>query len=144
MTAIYLDGGEEMRKALASMSDEIRANVSRAVIGTALEIQGEAKERVQRGSKTGRVYKLSNPTRTHQASAPGQAPATDLGRLVNSITFDQRGQLSAVVDANALYAAYLEYGTRHIAPRPFFRPAAEAKRQTFGERVAKAVARGMK
>jgi HK97 gp10 family phage protein len=65
----------------------------------------------------------------HQASAPGQPPATDTGRLLNSIGHtvgsDADG-LYADVSARVAYAVFLELGTRYMAPRPFLRPALRA------------------
>jgi len=71
----------------------------------------------------------------HQASAPGQPPAVDTGRLRatigHSVTTD--GGLHANVGSGGNpavpgvnYAAYLEYGTRHMAPRPWLRPSQTA------------------
>lgn len=62
----------------------------------------------------------------HQASAPGQPPATDTGRLLNSIYHVIEGvgsDLVAKIGSTVDYAEYLELGTRHMAPRPFERPA---------------------
>ena len=51
----------------------------------------------------------------------------DGGRLRQSISIDS-SELPALkirVGTNVMYAPYLEYGTRNIAPRPFVRPAFE-------------------
>lgn len=80
--------------------------------------------------KSGRAYRRGR-TSIHIASAPGQAPAVDTGTLTNSIDFQMQGELQAVVSVNAEYAAYLEYGTRHMAPRPFATPAIDKVRDQF-------------
>ena len=83
--------------------------------------------------KSGRVYNRGG--KAHQASAPGEPPAVDTG-LLRASFFPQPGQIvigkSATemwvdigVGANVLYATYLEYGTRFMAPRPLWRPAFE-------------------
>lgn len=99
--------------------------VARDLERRAIRVESAAK-RLVRQHGTGRIYHLTNPTRTHQASAPGQPPATDLGRLGASITHelgaDNEG-LVARVGTNVEYALFLEVGTRHMAPRPFLRPA---------------------
>jgi hypothetical protein len=41
------------------------------------------------------------------------------------------GELQAVVSINANYAAYLEYGTRFMARRPYVEPAIEKVRTDF-------------
>lgn len=141
MVKITITGTKEVRAALENITDEIRTEVSKVVIGTALELQGNIKKSIQRGPASGRSYQKYNPRRTHQASAPGQAPATDTGRLANSIFFDQEGLLSATVGSNLIYALYLEYGTTKMAARPYFRPAVEAMRPKFEKRLEAAIRR---
>lgn len=140
MTAtIRLDGSAEFQSALRRMSDDVRRQVGEEVMSVALDMQADVKRSIARGSKTGRVYRRGN--RTHQASAPGQAPASDTGRLVNSIEFDKLGMLSAAVGSHLVYALHLEYGTRKMAARPFFRPAVEKMRKQFQKRLEIAVQR---
>lgn len=141
MVTITLSGGKELQAALRTMQGALAAEVGKAVVGTALELQGDVKKRISRGPASGRVYRKSNPTRTHQASAPGEAPATDTGRLVNSIFFEVNGQLSATVGSRLVYALWLEYGTSKMAARPYFRPAVEAMRAKFQKRLEAAVRR---
>lgn len=94
-----------------------------------LEIETTAKRSIQSGSKSGDLYQKYKPRRQHQASAPGEAPATDTGRLVSSINnkIDPDG-LGGVVEAATKYAEHLELGTRHIEPRPFLGPALDENR----------------
>lgn len=141
MVTITLSGGKELRAALKAMGPRLEAEVGRAVTGTALELQGDVKKRINRGPASGRVYQKQNPRRVHQASAPGQAPATDTGRLVNSIFFEVQGKLTATVGSRLVYALWLEYGTSRMAARPYFRPAVEAMRVRFVKRLEAAVRR---
>jgi len=66
-----------------------------------------------------------NPLGT-SPSAPFEPPASVTGELLDSVAYDVadtgRG-LSITVGAGAPYALALEYGTRHMAQRPFLRPA---------------------
>lgn len=82
-------------------------------------VTAEAKRSLAQGGK-GRQYGR------HRASAPGDPPATDTGRLVTSIgnelATDEKG-LHARVGTNVKYALFLELGTRRMAPRPFLRRA---------------------
>lgn len=96
---------------------------------TALEVEKDAKASMS-GAKHGRVYPRGDG-KPHQASAPGEAPAIDTGHLVNSIQAARTGQGSAVVTAYSDYAAALEFGTRKMAARPFFKPAAEWAMKNF-------------
>jgi HK97 gp10 family phage protein len=69
--------------------------------------------------------------RYHRASAPGEAPAVDLGNLKGSISAEMTGETTAVVGVSAEYGIPLEYGTRKIAKRPFARPAVEQEEGDF-------------
>lgn len=74
--------------------------------------------------------------RIHRASAPGEAPAIDTGRLVNAIQTKQIGPLTWMVHTGRLrYAAILEYGSRRMAARPFLRPAAVKVKPWLDARV---------
>ena len=99
-----------------------------AVRSTAIDISYVAK-RSMSGNKTGLEYKRSGG-KSHRASAPGEAPAIDSGELVNSIQNAQIDQLTAMSFSNMEYAPHLEFGTVHMAKRPFYVPAAE---QAFPE-----------
>jgi HK97 gp10 family phage protein len=95
----------------------------RIVRETVFAIEGRAKQEMA-AAKSGRRYG------SHVASAPGEAPAVDLGALINSIQTAMDGTKGQVY-TNMLYAVYLEFGTRKMAPRPFFTPAAEESRGNF-------------
>jgi hypothetical protein len=104
--------------------------VAKTLLRKAVLVDASAK-RLLSSHGRGRVYRLSNPKRTHQASAPGESPATDLGRLRASINYaiavDSIG-LYSWVGTNVSYAGYLERGTSRMAPRPYLRPALFAAR----------------
>jgi hypothetical protein len=76
---------------------------------------------LRRGDK---VYHWVRTT-AHQASAPGEPPSSDTGRLLTAIThrMDVEDKIVGRVVANVNYALYLELGTRYMEPRPFLRPA---------------------
>lgn len=77
---------------------------------------------------TGRIYTRGGLT--HQASAPGQAPAADAGDLIASyeifVTLTPTGP-AGIVGSTSPYAARLEYGGGNIAPRPALTPAMQAE-----------------
>lgn len=75
--------------------------------------------------KEGRLRK--GPHRVpHQASAPGEPPASDTGHLLASVGHrmgvDEDG-VYGEVGSDQNKAEYLELGTRYMEPRPFLRPA---------------------
>jgi len=67
---------------------------------------------------------------SHQASAPGEMPAIDIGVLAASILTDVKGTKGTVY-TNAEHSEHLEYGTVNMEPRPFMTPAAESARVPF-------------
>ena len=94
----------------------------------------------QFGARTGRVYERGNGT-AHRASAPGQAPAVDTGRLRQSalahpIQIEGNKVIGAVGVATP-YALSLEIGTERIEPRPFVsRLSNEPQRSERIQRIA--------
>jgi len=85
-------------------------------------VRNEAVRLILSTPKTGKTYFRRGVE--HRASAPGEAPASDTGRLVNSITTSYMPEKTAGrVTARTEYAAYLEFGTQTMEPRPFMRPA---------------------
>lgn len=122
---------------VTQLTEQAMRAVEATMKGAAMIVANDAKRRVQRGEKTGRIYVRRGIA--HQASAPGQSPATDTGKLVSSIVADAEG-LTAYVEARAIYGKWLEYGTRHIKPRPFMVPAFEANRERIGDLIRSAVA----
>lgn len=143
MTAkLELTGTQEVSDALAKYGKAAEDALAKAVTATALILDTDIKQRIQRGPKTGRTYTRGagqNLSRTHQASAPGEAPATDTGALASSITFRQVSRLTAEVESRLAYAYYLEYGTQRIAQRPAWIPALEKVRPEFNRRIEDAL-----
>jgi len=136
---IRLDGSEELQRALRRLRGDVRQAASKAIKGTALELRGNIVKSIARGPASGVIYEKTNPTRTHQASAPGEPPMSDTGRLANSIEFDALDDLTVTVGSRVAYAAYLEYGTSRMAPRPYFRPAVEDITPKYIRRLERAI-----
>lgn len=91
---------------------------------TAIELTNMLKIKLsQPGS--GRVYKSRGGKAQHRASAPGEPPAPDLGEYRNSFRWkagtDAKGAF-AEIGTSQQRARALEFGTRHMKPRPHFRP----------------------
>lgn len=71
-------------------------------------------------------------TRIHRASAPGQPPAEDTGKLYREITVRRLKSGHYRVRFGARYAGFLEFGTSRMAARPYVLPAIDtAVRKTF-------------
>lgn len=95
---------------------------SRVVAEITSDLELEIKKSLG-GPRSGRRVVRYQPKRIHRASAPGEAPATDLGFLVNSISSRMVTPLQGEISISARYAEALELGTRRMAERPFVRPA---------------------
>jgi hypothetical protein len=108
---------------------QLAGQASGVLRAMAASMTGEMK-RLMSLPKTGRAYRRGR-TAIHIASAPGEAPAVDREGLIGSINWQMNGELQAVVSINANYAAYLEYGTRFMARRPYVEPAIEKVRTDF-------------
>ena len=143
MSAISLSVSnvKELQAAIKAIGGKAEANVGKAIEATALGINRDVKDAIQRGDKTGRVYQRRNIT--HRASAPGEAPATDTGTLVSSIYYEPQSGLLSMIGSRLAYAYYLEFGTMRIAPRPSWMPAVEANREKFNRLVEEGLRRAM-
>lgn len=109
-------------------------------------LQGEAILRGDLLSRpgTGRIYKRRGVT--HQASAPGEPPAPDLGRLRGATQADPQlqdgsdGSLTGRIVANTEYASGLERGTEKVAARPYL----STLRDQHGDKLREAFVSGAK
>lgn len=107
-------------------------------VGTAM--LSSAKRRIQSGGRSGRTYQKYGPRRTHTASAPGEAPKTDTGALVNSGFYKvDEAEVEVRVGFDKFYAAFLEYGTRLMAKRPFLLPTVEEWRGKIARVIKNAI-----
>jgi HK97 gp10 family phage protein len=139
---LKVEGGDQLIAALRKLGKEGEAAIAKAVTQTAIDVRSDIIKRYQRGPKTGRTYTRGNVE--HTASAPGEAPATDTGRLVSGTDYKSTGKLSAEVGNKVKYGPMLEFGTFKIAPRPAWLPAIEAAAPKYIKRLETALARIMK
>ena len=104
--------------------------LSRALTRSVMVVRGEAIDSIASGVKSGATYKRGG--KDHTASAAGEAPATDTGKLISGITTEVKimdKELVGMVKAFAAdgkggnYATHLEFGTRKMGARPFMQPA---------------------
>ena len=119
-----------------TISDVDKA-VARGLFISAEKVRADAVKSILSGSKSGRLYRRRGTV--HQASAPGEAPANDTGTLANSAEAKLVDINRAVVNFNAQYARFLEFGTTNIAPRPYARPALMMNRDFIAEAIDKEV-----
>lgn len=112
-----------------------------AVRETAELIASSAKEKINTGPKTGRVYRRYRGRPDHQASAPGEAPAAELNALANSIQTVEVDALETDVVVGSRYGAALEFGRRDgsMEARPYMAPSADEARPHFEEAMERAL-----
>lgn len=148
-----------MERKIEWYGKEVMIEVDKSVMGAIKEgclmVEADCKKSMKKGS--GRLYlKGKNKNIQHYASAPGEPPAVDTGRLRASITHNWTGsgmgraqiqtpvagsknedgigqpteELTGVVGTNVEYAKALELGDpdRRLKPRPYLRPALERQK----------------
>lgn len=102
----------------AEIEARIRAGANRGVVTWIGIVEQRAVDLINNPPKSGRIYKRRGVA--HQASAPGEAPASDQGTLVNARRIDLIPErLAARLTFTSAHAPHLQFGTRKMAPRPF-------------------------
>ena len=121
-----IKGADQVISNLRRFGADADREVRRVVATTTHRVRSRAVREIQRAPATGRVYEKYTPNRTHQASAPGEPPATDTGALASSISaiFDNPKQ--ARVGTPLTYGAHLEFGTTRMDARPWLWPSLQA------------------
>lgn len=122
---LKIEGLNETLRALDKLGQSGKREAKKAVRMSLEKIRSDAIKSIQRGPKTGIVYergKGQNLSAKHQSSSPGEAPATDTGRLASSIKIEQK-EISGSVGSQLNYSFWLEFGTLKMQARPFLRPA---------------------
>ncbi|CAB4176540.1 phge_HK97_gp10, phage protein, HK97 gp10 family [uncultured Caudovirales phage] len=136
-------GKDALKKRLKTLGEQSLKEVRIALNSAALAVERTAKTSVQRGTKSGRIYKRKGIV--HRASAPGEPPASDTGYLAAHITtvLDLDG-LGANVESQAEYSRYLEFGTAKMGARPFLFPAFEQNKDRIKANLSAAIKRALK
>ena len=110
-------------------------------------IQTGMKRRITQGGKTGQMYKRGK-SRTHQASAPGEAPASDTGALANSIetriSKSSPDYAESETGPTVEYGGMLEYGTSRVKARPYARPTLDEDADLIQDAMRRALEHALK
>jgi len=110
-----------------------KEGIRRGLLAVAPEIKREVRRLIRDPNKSGRIYNIGG--KMHQASAPSEAPANLSGRLAKKVGSKVPNATRLIIEDNAPYGGYLEYGTTHILPRPHLRPAALSKVREVGQAI---------
>lgn len=105
----------------------------------ALTAEEEMKNSITSGPKSGVIYSRGN--KVHRASAPGQSPANDTGKLASGINYNKVSDNLHEIKITTPYALPLEVGTSKLAPRPFIMPAILSVKKKL-LKALKAISRG--
>ncbi len=122
----------------AEVTARIRQGALRGVLIGGQLVHDTAVRKILSPPKTGRTYRRRGVT--HVASAPGQPPASDTGRLAGSGSVVLHADaLTARVNFATIYARALEIGTERMAPRPYARPSLVENRSAIEDAVAEQI-----
>lgn len=114
---------------------KLRQAVASFIIRQTKDFKNLSKRRMIDSQASGRLYRRKKGvgfTRSHRASARGQRPAIDTGKLLNSINDRRIGDFSRIVSADAEYAPYLQserLGRRIMDDRDTAEAQAKANRE---------------
>lgn len=104
------------------LTTQIRRAAMTGIVRGTERVLASAVRSILTGPKSGVLYQRRGVV--HQASAAGESPASDTGRLAQSgRTEFNAAELSGTVVFSTLYAPHLELGTEKMEPRPYLRPA---------------------
>lgn len=138
------------RNRFSDIADETRRRLREHVEDTGDRVLQRAKDHIENDPKTGHVYRRETDvsfttkggtnvaftahkgsTTEHQASAPGEAPATDMGDLVNESKSEMTGPLTNTVTFSSDHALPLEFGATNMEPRPYLGRSVEEEESSF-------------
>lgn len=145
-----LVGAENLAKTLMRLGDGATKPVKKAMKIGMLLVRDTILKSLRAENKSGEFYfrgKYPNYI-VHQASAPGEAPASDTGELIRGITLplevEDGEEFGVVIISKAPYSSELEYGTTRMAARPYMTPAFLEHKEYMRELVRLAVQRVFK
>jgi len=134
MTSIGVEMGgmKELLAQIGAATGKADAVVLAVVTKMTTDTRNNAVRGIQRGPKSGDTYEGKAPKRTHKASAPGQYPASDTGRLASSVNMvlPTPGSPVGFVGTDVQYGPWLEFGTSKMAARPWLLPSFNKARAT--------------
>ena len=131
-------GGEQLRRSLDRLAGAERRQAQQDGLEAGIGVlETYVKLNLSRHG-SGEVYRRGS--KTHQASAPGEPPAPDIGNLRDSVQPGKATPVEAILDVFAEYGPHLEFGTIHMAARPFLRPALDEHEAEIVQAVRDTVA----
>lgn len=125
MAANQFTHRSNVRKVNSAMESGVKKNVQNAA-----QLFIDELDITLRGDRSGKQYIVpGGSNRTYRASAPGEPPARPTGDLATSFTYVATSETRYLVGSELKYGLYLEKGTKHMRPRPYFRRTYDEQRQ---------------
>ena len=133
---VEVEGISKLSRQLADLVGDAEAVMTETITRVVMDTRANAVQGIQRGPANGAVRRDGS-----RASAPGQFPMSDTGRLANSVEFNlpAAGRLMGEVGTNVIYGRYLEFGTSRMAARPWLLPSFERAKVGVEARLKKAI-----
>ncbi len=138
--SVQISGMDRVQAAIRQFGQDVQDQVTAAIEATALEALTTVRKAIQGPPKTGREYRRGR--KVHRASAPGQAPATDTGALVNSTYFTRVDPFTAAIGSRLEYAFILEFGwlpDPEATKRPSWVPAVQKAAPRLQKRIERVI-----
>jgi HK97 gp10 family phage protein len=119
---VSLDGMQQLLNQMKKLGADADAVVLKTITDLVLQTKAISMKGIRARPKSGITYMRGSVS--HQASSPGEYPANDTGRLLNSIQVEapSLGNLTGRVGTNVQYGPMLEFGTSRMAARPWLLP----------------------
>lgn len=139
---VEIKGLKEVQDAIRAYKGDISKQLGSIINAAAKEALTDVRNAIKGPPKTGNEYPRG--AKIHRASAPGEAPASDTGTLVNSTYIEDRGRNSKAIGSRLPYAYILEFGwfpNPKETERPSWRPAVQRIIPKMLERVEIAIAK---
>lgn len=154
-----IEGTDDLMRQLAALVGDYLDAADDATGDIAAELEAGVVLRIQQGPKTGALYYyISNGNgtysifandsegyvgtfegegraSTHQASAAGESPASDMGALVGGMYSERVKPLLWIAGNRMEYAPHLEFGTVNMAARPAWTPEIEEMQPEYIKRM---------
>ena len=137
---VKVEGMDELKRNLEKLEVDFGKEIKDALVAGGLLVETQAKQNVQEVSPGKQVvrYRNGGGKSNHVAAGAGESPNTDTGALVRSISTEIEGN-SVFVGTSLEYAAWLEFGTINMKPRPFLQKALDSKQSKINSLMVKAV-----
>ena len=153
-----MSGADDLVKSLERLGSSAEEAMIDVITDLVTDTQQNAVDGIDNGPATGAVYDSifrtingrvvpvgprsgNNLSATHQASAPGEYPMSDTGRLSSNIikVVPSASSIEGQVGTNIEYGTFLEFGTSRMAARPWLMPSFEKAKNDVSKKLNQAI-----